>query len=56
MLAKAVVVAQVVTHWTRGLGFDSCWEVGFFLFPSLSYQKCVLNKVPRGGATLLIVM
>ena len=32
---------------------DLAHDLGFFLF-SLSYQKCVLNKVPRGGATLLI--
>ena len=40
---------------SRGPGFDSRWELGFFLY-SLSYQKCVLNQVFRGGATLLIFL
>ena len=31
-----------------------CWD--FFLFLSLSFQKCVLNQVPNGGATLLIFL
>ena len=30
-----------------GRGFDSRWKLFFF------YQKCVLNQVPHGGATLL---
>ena len=33
---------------SRGPGFDSCWELDFFLV-SLSYQKC-------GGPTLLIFL
>ena len=40
----------------RGPEFDSHWELDFFLFSYLSYlnQWCVLNQVPRGGATQLI--
>ena len=30
-----------------------CWA---FFFSSLSYQECVLNQVPHGGATLLIYL
>ena len=49
-------------YGSRGPGFDSrChWELGFFLsllflFSFLSFnQWCILDQVPRGGATLLI--
>ena len=53
----AVVVAQVVAHWTTDwevLGSISAGSWAFF--SSLSYQKCVLNQVPRGGASLLIFL
>ena len=43
-------------YGSRGPRFDSCWELAFFLFSSQSYQKCVLNQVPWGGATLLIFL
>ena len=44
----------------RGPGFNSHWELGFFsrlfLFSFSSVnQWCVLNQVPRGGATLLLL-
>ena len=41
-----MVVAQVVAHRTTDRDVPG--------FSSLSYQKYVLNQVPRGGATLLI--
>ena len=46
----AVVVAQVVAHRTMDP------EAPWVLISSLSYQKCVLNKVPRGGTALLILL
>ena len=55
----AVVVAQVVAHRTTDRevpGSIPTGSWGFFLFSTLSYQKCVLNQVPRGGATLLIFL
>ena len=44
------VVAQVVAH--RTMDPEALWV----LFSSLSYQKCVLNKVPHGGTALLILL
>ena len=39
---------------SRGPEFESQWELGFFLlFPFSLNQWCVLNQVPRVGATLL---
>ena len=55
MLPSAVVVAQGVAHRTTDEEVTGSIPAGrwaFFLF-SLSYQKFVLNEVPRGGATLL---
>ena len=43
-------------YGSRGPEFNSRWKLGFFLLSSLTYQKCVLNQVPRGGATLLIFL
>ena len=42
---------------SRGRGFDSCWELGFFsLFCFSSFNQLrILNQVPSGGATLLIL-
>ena len=51
------MVAQVVAHWSMDrevLGSIPARSWAFF--SSLSYQKCVLNQVPRGGATLLIFL
>ena len=40
---------------SRGPGFNSRWELGFFLFSFLSLnQWCAFNQVPHGGASLLI--
>ena len=40
---------------SRGPGFNSRWELGFFPYTFLSLnQWCALNQVPHGGATLLI--
>ena len=57
LIFLAVVVAQVVAHQTTD------WEVlgsiparSRVFFSTVSYQKCVLNKVPRGGATQLIFL
>ena len=53
----AVVVAQVVVHRTsdqKVLGSIPAGSWAFF--SSLSYQKCVLNQVPHGGASLLIFL
>ena len=36
-----------------GLNPAGCWA---FLFSSLSYQQSVLNQVPPGGSTLLIIL
>ena len=41
-------------YGSRGHGFKSCCELGFFSSPS--YHKYVLNQVPHGGATLLIFL
>ena len=44
---------------SRGPGFDSHWELGFFSLFSFSFssvnQWSVLNQFPWGGATLLIL-
>ena len=48
-----MVVAQVVAHRTTDREIVGLIPAGS---SSLSHQKCVLNKVPRGGATLLIFL
>ena len=42
-------------HDRYDVGSNSAGFRAFFL-SSLSYQKCVLNQVPRGGATPLIFL
>ena len=52
---EAVVVAQLVAHWTTDREVPgSIPAESWAFFSSLSCHKCVLNQVPRGGATLLI--
>ena len=53
---RAAVVAQVVAHRTTDREILGLIPAGSFFLFSLSYQKCVLNQVPRGGATLLIFL
>ena len=54
---RAVVVGQVVTHRTTDREVLGLIPTGSWAFFSiLSYQQCVLNQVPHGGATLLIFL
>ena len=56
----AVVAAQAVAHWATdreiaGLNPTGGWAFFLFLFSFLSFnQRCVLNQVTHGGATLLV--
>ena len=57
MQVWAVVVGQVVAHRTTDREVPGSIPTGSWaFFSSLSYQKCVLNQVPRGGASLLIFL
>ena len=57
LLARAVVVAQVVAHRLRIERSQIRFPPGSWaFFSSLSYRKCVLNQVPRGGASQLIFL
>ena len=52
-----VVVAQVVAHQTMNREVQGLIPAGSWVFFfAISYQKCVLNQVPGGGATLLIFL
>ena len=48
-----LVVDPVVANWTMDREVVGVLAIGrwTFFFSSLSYQKCVHNQVPRGGAT-----
>ena len=55
----AVVVPQVVAHQTTDREVSSSIPTGSWAFSLIFFlqslnQWCVLNQVPRGGATLLI--
>ena len=56
-IIREAIIAQ---RWSTRLMTERSWVqippgVGLF-FSSLSYQKCVLNQVPCGGASLLIFL
>ena len=56
-LSMAVAVAQVVAYRTTDrelLGLIPAGSWAFF--SSLSHQKCLLNQVPHGGTTILILL
>ena len=40
-------------YGSKGPEFNCHWKLGFFHFTFLYLNHCVLNQVPRGGATLL---
>ena len=46
-LSRPVLVAQVLAHRIERSRVP--WELGYFLFSYLSYQKRVLDQVPCGG-------
>ena len=50
-----MLVAQVVAHRIMDREVMDLIPAGSLaFFSSLSYQKCVRNQVPRGGASLLV--